>query len=74
MHVVRGGEHLTGIAHRYGTTVAAIVAANRIKNPSYLRVGQRLVIPTPDAGAPPARPAPAAPAMPLFTSSPRARR
>jgi LysM repeat protein len=45
VHVVRAGEHLTGIAHRYGTTIATIVQANGIKNPSYLRVGQRLVIP-----------------------------
>ena len=45
VHVVAPGEHLTGIARRYGTTIAAIVKANGIANPSYLRVGQRLVIP-----------------------------
>ena len=45
VHVVAPGEHLTGIARRYGTTIAAIVKANAIANPSYLRVGQRLVIP-----------------------------
>ncbi|MGZ8563514.1 MAG: LysM peptidoglycan-binding domain-containing protein [Candidatus Limnocylindria bacterium] len=45
VHVVRPGEHLTGIAQRYGTTIAAIAKANRIANPSYLRVGQRLTVP-----------------------------
>lgn len=45
VHVVLAGEHLTRIAHRYGTTIAAIVEANHIANPSYLRVGQRLTIP-----------------------------
>ncbi len=64
IHVVRPGEHLTGIAHRYGTTIGAIVQANRIKDPSYLRVGQHLVIPgaeVPAATAAPAAPAAAAP-------------
>jgi LysM repeat protein len=45
VHIVQAGEHLTGIARRYGTSIGAIVAANGIANPSYLRVGQRLVIP-----------------------------
>jgi LysM repeat protein len=70
VHVVRSGEHLTGIAHRYGTTIAAIVQANGIKNPSYLRVGQRLVIPT---GSPASAPtaavvAPTAPIVHVVTS------
>jgi LysM repeat protein len=51
VHVVRAGEHLTGIAHRYGTTIAAIVTTNRLKNPSYVRVGQRLTIPVSGAAA-----------------------
>lgn len=51
VHVVRAGEHLTGIARRYGTTIAAIVVANQIKDASYLRVGQRLTIPTTGPGA-----------------------
>jgi soluble lytic murein transglycosylase-like protein len=45
VHVVASGENLTGIARRYGSTIAAIVKANRIANPSFLRVGQRLTIP-----------------------------
>jgi LysM repeat protein len=59
VHVVASGETLTGIAHRYGSTIAAIAAANGISNPSFLRVGQHLTIP--DAGASPAAPAPKMP-------------
>ena len=59
IHVVAAGEHLTGIAQRYGTTIGAIVSANGIANPSYLRVGQRLTIP--GATAPPAQPGAAMP-------------
>lgn len=63
VHVVRPGEHLTGIAQRYGTTIGAIVKANGIANPSYLRVGQRLAIP--GTVAPAASPAAAAPPAPI---------
>jgi LysM repeat protein len=52
VHVVAAGENLTVIARRYGTTIAAIVAANSIRNPSYLRVGQHLAIPGSGAAAP----------------------
>lgn len=64
-HLVRPGEHLTGIARQYGTTIQAIVAANGIANPSYIRAGQRLVIP----GAAPA-PAAASPAPPAPPPAP----
>lgn len=53
-HVVRAGENLTGIARQHGTTIAAIVAANRIGDPSRIYAGQHLTIP----GAAPLRPAP----------------
>ncbi len=49
-HVVRAGEHLTGIARHYGTTIDAIVRANGITDPSRIYAGQRLTIPV--AGAP----------------------
>lgn len=52
VHVVAPGETLTGIAIRYGTTVAAIAAANNIPNPNWIYVGQRLVIPGHPAGPP----------------------
>jgi peptidoglycan-N-acetylglucosamine deacetylase len=43
-HVVQAGENLYRIALKYGTTVEAIAAANNIINPSYVYVGQKLVI------------------------------
>ncbi|HEY8771889.1 MAG TPA: LysM peptidoglycan-binding domain-containing protein [Candidatus Limnocylindria bacterium] len=64
VHIVAWGETLTSIAHHYGSTIAAIAAANRIADPSYLRVGQRLTIPTPPGGTGPATTAPAAKARP----------
>ena len=42
---VANGENLTFIANGYGTSISAIVAANGIADPSFLRVGQRLTIP-----------------------------
>ncbi|HET6381585.1 MAG TPA: LysM peptidoglycan-binding domain-containing protein [candidate division Zixibacteria bacterium] len=45
-HRVAFGENLTWIARRHGTTIAAIAAANGISNPSYIRTGQVLVIPS----------------------------
>jgi peptidoglycan/xylan/chitin deacetylase (PgdA/CDA1 family)/LysM repeat protein len=53
VHVVKPGETLYRIAVNYGVTVAAIVAANRIANPSLIAAGQTLVIPT---AAPPTTP------------------
>ncbi len=44
-HIVKVGENLTVIAVRYGTTVAAIAAANGIVNINTLSVGQVLIIP-----------------------------
>ncbi|MGH2445740.1 MAG: lytic transglycosylase [Candidatus Limnocylindria bacterium] len=67
IHTIGAGEHLTGIALRYGVTVSAIAAANGIGNPSRIYAGQALTIPgvpAPKAAvpAPPARTAPPAPA------------
>jgi LysM repeat protein len=45
VHVVAIGEHLTGIAARYGVTVSEIAAANAIADPSRIFAGQRLTIP-----------------------------
>lgn len=45
VHLVVSGESLWGIARHYGTTVAAIVAANGIANPSFIVRGQRIIIP-----------------------------
>lgn len=55
-YVVGAGDTLAGIAQQYGTTVAAVAAANSISNPSQIFQGQRLTIPA--VSAPAARPAP----------------
>ena len=44
-HVVGLGETLSGIAMRYRVSVEAIVIANRIANPSFIRAGETLRIP-----------------------------
>ena len=45
IYTVQWGDTLSSIARRYGTTVAAIVAANDLPSPDFIWVGQRLVIP-----------------------------
>jgi N-acetylmuramoyl-L-alanine amidase len=45
VHVVSRGSTLSHIAAQYGVTVSAIVAANRIANPSLIFAGQRVLIP-----------------------------
>lgn len=47
-HKVERGQTLTEIARGYGTTIRAIMDANKIKNPSAIRVGQILFIPDPE--------------------------
>jgi LysM repeat protein len=44
-HVVMYGETLSGIAQQYGVTVDALMQANKIMNPNWIFVGQRLYIP-----------------------------
>lgn len=44
-HVVQAGETLWAISRLYGTTVEALVEANLLASPSFIRTGQRLVIP-----------------------------
>ena len=45
---VKAGDTLSAIAARYGTTVTEIAAANGIRNPSLIWVGQILEIPLAD--------------------------
>lgn len=59
-HVVQRGDTLSSIALRYGTTVAALMAANQLANPNFIYVGQRLVIP---GGVTTPAPAPSTPPM-----------
>ena len=40
------GDTLSGIAKKYGTTVSALAAANGIKNPNLIHVGQKITIPS----------------------------
>ena len=44
-HRVRRGETLSHLAHRYRTSIRAIMQANNLRRQNYLRVGQRLKIP-----------------------------
>ena len=68
VHVVARGDTLSGIAVRYGVSVAALVTANRLPSErATLKVGQRLTVP-------PATAAPAAPRRPssaLALATPR---
>lgn len=72
-HTVAGGEHLTGIARRYGVTIAEIVAANGIANASRIYVGQVLTLPGAAPAAAPEAPA-AGRAMPASMAELVARR
>jgi LysM repeat protein len=53
VHVVQRGENLFRIALRYNTTVDAIAAANNIRNPQFIYVGQELTIPQGGGTTPP---------------------
>ena len=44
VYTVAGGDALSGIAIRFGVTVAEIQQWNNIKNPNLLLVGQKLTI------------------------------
>ena len=44
-YVVVAGDTVSRIAARYGTTVTAIAAANRLEDPSLITIGQILVVP-----------------------------
>lgn len=45
VHAVASGDTLSQIALRYKQTVNALASANNIRDPSLLRIGQRLTIP-----------------------------
>lgn len=44
-YTVKKGDTLSGIAKKYGTTVAALAATNSIANPNLIHIGQVLKIP-----------------------------
>ena len=51
VYVVRSGDALWTIARRYDTTVDALVEENGLKDPSLIRIGQKLRIPSGTDGA-----------------------
>jgi lipoprotein-anchoring transpeptidase ErfK/SrfK len=58
VHVVARRENLYRISLRYGVSVQAMVWANGLRNPNWVYVGQRLVIPNRPGTTPPPAPAP----------------
>ena len=44
-HIVRVGDSLILIADQYDVSVESLVALNNIKNPSFINIGQRLLVP-----------------------------
>src|SRR5450830_1837428 len=68
-YTVQSGDTLFGIARKLGVTVAAMVAANNLANPSLIKPGQVLTIPdsttTPPPSTPPVTPPAPAPAPSL---------
>jgi LysM repeat protein len=72
VHTVRAGEHLTGIAKRYGVSIASIASANQLADPSRIFAGQQLTIPGATVPASPPAPEPAAPAAAPATPAPTA--
>lgn len=67
IHSVKRGDTLEGIGRRYGVSVAALAAANGLRNPDLIVEGKALSIPAPHpvpvsrAATPAGGPAPAAP-------------
>ena len=59
IHVVQWGDTVASIADRYGTSPILIINANHLRNPSQIRVGQRLVVPVKNYVSPGYSPAPA---------------
>lgn len=49
VHVVKKGESLTDIASKYNVTLTKLQARNKIRNPSSLLVGARILIPVAEA-------------------------
>ena len=49
-YTVRSGDTLGSIASRHGTSVSALVQANRLSNPNLIRIGQVLKVPASGGG------------------------
>ena len=59
-YTVKSGDTLSGIAQRYGTTVATLCSLNNIKNANLIYVGQKLKIPS-NSPSPAPTPSPPSP-------------
>ncbi|GIQ69157.1 LysM domain-containing protein [Xylanibacillus composti] len=55
-YVIQPGDNLWSIAQRFGTTVQAIMQANRISDPSQIYAGLTIFIPIPGPGPGPVFP------------------
>ena len=44
-HTVRAGDSLSGIAERYGVTLAALLGANKLRQDTVIHPGQKLIVP-----------------------------
>ncbi|MFP4458681.1 MAG: LysM peptidoglycan-binding domain-containing protein [Candidatus Zixiibacteriota bacterium] len=51
-HKVKHGESLSLIAHKYGTSISALVKANQISNQHKLSIGQTLMVPVKSTSSP----------------------
>jgi LysM repeat protein len=49
-YIVQSGETLSEISERFGVSVSKLKAANKLKNPRYLRAGAKLSIPSSGTG------------------------
>jgi len=69
-YTVRAGDTLGGLAVRYRTTISAIMRANGLSRADYIRIGQRLWIPSGEPSTPTPDPTPTATPSPAPTSTP----
>jgi LysM repeat protein len=45
IHIIQGGDTISGLAFQYDVPEADIIAANNLENPNFLQVGMEIVIP-----------------------------
>lgn len=70
--VVRKGDTLSKIAKRHGTTPETLAKLNKIKNPTLIQIGQKLILPGKPAPAVAKAPVAEAPKTPAVAKAPAA--